>query len=145
YSEKIGATYHFPEFRRVNGSSGYYEIYNYAHSLLRSIIEHTFGVRKKRCKIIRDMHSFSYKKQVQIVIATMALCNYIRCYSTSDRKFKKYDQMDVELEEEDEDGDECEVENAVEKVGDEFLVTMEMVRNNIASSLIGRKNSVIVI
>ncbi|XLT25107.1 hypothetical protein HN873_056399 [Arachis hypogaea] len=70
----------------------------------------------------------------------MALHNYIRRYSTSDRKFKKYDQMDVELEEEDGYGDEGEAENGVEKVGDEFLETMEMVRNNIASSLIGGKN-----
>ncbi|KAL4301421.1 hypothetical protein AHAS_Ahas17G0299200 [Arachis hypogaea] len=43
-----GATYHLPEFRRVNGPSGYYEIYNYAHSSLRSVIERTFGVWKKR-------------------------------------------------------------------------------------------------
>ncbi|XP_016196069.1 uncharacterized protein LOC107637139 [Arachis ipaensis] len=135
-----GATYHLPEFRRVNGPSGYYEIYNYAHSSLRSVIERTFGVWKKRWKILRDMPSFSYKKQIQIVIATMALHNYIRRYSTSDRKFKKYDQMDVELEEEDGYSYEGEAENGVEKVGDEFLGTMEMVRNNIASSLIGGKN-----
>ncbi|RYR14429.1 hypothetical protein Ahy_B04g070984 [Arachis hypogaea] len=86
-----GATYHLPEFRRVNGPSGYYEIYNYAHSSLRSVIERTFG-------------------------------------------------MDVELEEEDGYGNEGEAENGVEKVGDEFLGTMEMVRNNIASSLISGKN-----
>ncbi|KAL4306868.1 hypothetical protein AHAS_Ahas16G0221300 [Arachis hypogaea] len=86
-----GATYHLPEFRRVNGPSGYYEIYNYAHSSLRSVIERTL-------------------------------------------------EMDVELEEEDGYGDEGEAENGVEKVGDEFLETMEMVRNNIASSLIGGKN-----
>ncbi|XP_025682586.1 uncharacterized protein [Arachis hypogaea] len=79
-----GATYHLQEFRRANGPSGYYEIYNYAHSSLRS--------------------------------------------------------MDVELEEEDGYGDEGEAENGVEKVGDEFLGTMEMVRNNIALSLIGGKN-----
>ncbi|XP_072066754.1 uncharacterized protein [Arachis hypogaea] len=93
YSEKKGylgpykgTTYHLPEFRRVNGPSGYYEIYNYAHSSLRS--------------------------------------------------------MDVELEEKDGYGDEgeAEVENGVEKVGDKFLGIMEMVRNNITSSLIGGKN-----
>ncbi|XLT62106.1 hypothetical protein HN873_018630, partial [Arachis hypogaea] len=54
--------------------SGYYEIYNYVHSSLRSVIEHTFGVWKKR-RNLRDMPSFSYKKQIQIVIATMALHN----------------------------------------------------------------------
>ncbi|XP_025636198.1 uncharacterized protein [Arachis hypogaea] len=91
YPEKIGylgpykgATYHLPEFRRVNGPSRYYEIYNYAHSSLRS--------------------------------------------------------MDIELEQEEGYGDEGEAENGVEKVGDEFLRTMGMVRNNIASSLIGEKN-----
>ncbi|XLT93663.1 hypothetical protein HN873_015325, partial [Arachis hypogaea] len=35
--------------------------------------------------------------------------------------------MDVELEEEDEDGDKGAAENGVEKVGDEFLGTMEIV------------------
>ncbi|XP_015932458.1 uncharacterized protein LOC107458771 [Arachis duranensis] len=147
YPEKIGylgpykgETYHLPEFHRVNRFFGYYEIYNYAHSSLRSVAERTFGVWKKRWKILRDMPSFSYKKQVQIVIATTTLHNYIRRYSTSDCKFKKYNQMDVELEKEDENGDEGEAENGVEKIGDEFLGTMEMVGNNIASSLIGRKN-----
>ncbi|XLS82237.1 hypothetical protein HN51_048068 [Arachis hypogaea] len=70
----------------------------------------------------------------------MALHNYIRRYSTSDRKFKNYGQMDIELEQEEGYGDEGEAENGVEKVGDEFLRTMGMVRNNIASSLIGEKN-----
>ncbi|KAL4371259.1 hypothetical protein AHAS_Ahas06G0147900 [Arachis hypogaea] len=102
YIEKIsylgpykGATYHLQNF-------------------VVSVIEHTFGVWKKR-RNLRDMPSFSYKKQIQI----------IRCYSTSDRKFKKYDQMDVELEEEDGYGDEGEA-NEVEKVRDEFLGTMDM-------------------
>ncbi|KAL4365176.1 hypothetical protein AHAS_Ahas07G0079900 [Arachis hypogaea] len=48
--------------------------------------------------------------------------------------------IDVQLEEEDEYDDEGEAKNGVEKVGDEFLGTMEMVRNNIASSLIGGRN-----
>ncbi|XP_057723846.1 uncharacterized protein LOC130939786 [Arachis stenosperma] len=56
------------------------------------------------------------------------------------RKGISTQNIDVQLEEEDEDDDEGEAENGVEKVGDEFLGTMEMVQNNIASSLIGGRN-----
>ncbi|XP_020586896.1 uncharacterized protein LOC110029112 [Phalaenopsis equestris] len=46
--------------------------------LLRGAIERTFGVWKKQWVILRDMPPYPFSKQVQIVIATMTIHNYIR-------------------------------------------------------------------
>ena len=40
-------------------------------------------------KILRDMPSYSFEKQVKIVIATMTLHNYIRRHTEHDRHFAK--------------------------------------------------------
>ena len=73
-----GERYHLPHFRRGEQPTGHKEIFNHAHSSLRSIIERTFGVWKKKWSILRDMPSYSYEKQVKIVIAIMTLHSYIR-------------------------------------------------------------------
>ncbi|KAH9792922.1 DDE Tnp4 domain-containing protein [Citrus sinensis] len=72
-----GERYHLPEF----------SLFNYKHSSLRSVIERTFGVWKNTWKILRSMPSYPFKKQVKIVIATMALHNYIRRYSQNNDHF----------------------------------------------------------
>ncbi|KAJ7958031.1 DDE_4 domain-containing protein [Quillaja saponaria] len=46
-----GQRYLLFEFLHVNRPSGYQEIYNHAHSSLRSVIERKFGVWKRRWKI----------------------------------------------------------------------------------------------
>ncbi len=49
-----GERYHLPDFRRGNHQvSGKKEIFNHAHSSLRSVIERTFGVWKKMANIKR--------------------------------------------------------------------------------------------
>ncbi|PKU75718.1 hypothetical protein MA16_Dca015598 [Dendrobium catenatum] len=71
--------YHIPDFER--GSQlvrGRKETFNKQHSSLRGVIERSFGVWKKKCVILRDMSTYSFKKQIKIVIATMTLHNYIR-------------------------------------------------------------------
>ena len=47
------------------------------HSLLRNIIEWSFGVSKKHWNILNFMPPYNYKKQVKIVIACMVLHNFI--------------------------------------------------------------------
>ncbi|PKU84043.1 hypothetical protein MA16_Dca010327 [Dendrobium catenatum] len=71
--------YHIPDFER--GSQlvrGRKETFNKRHSSLRGVIERSFGVWKKKWVILRDMPTYSFKKQIKIVIATMTLHNYIR-------------------------------------------------------------------
>ncbi|KAL5553415.1 hypothetical protein UlMin_040816 [Ulmus minor] len=65
------------------------ELFNHAHSSLRRVIKCTFRVWKKQLKILRDMPSYSFEKQVKIVVATMTLPNYIRRHIEHDRHFAK--------------------------------------------------------
>ncbi|XP_020575535.1 putative nuclease HARBI1 [Phalaenopsis equestris] len=71
--------YHIPDFERAsNVTRNRKEVFNKRHSSLRGVIEQTFGVWKKKWVILRDMPPYPFPKQVQIVIATMTIHNYIR-------------------------------------------------------------------
>ncbi|KAL8133475.1 hypothetical protein AgCh_008800 [Apium graveolens] len=83
--------YHLPEFRHGQPAQGYKEIFNKAHSSLRSCIERTFGVWKKRWMILSNMPSYWFGAQRNIVVAIMALHNYIRLNSTGDTIFNGID------------------------------------------------------
>ena len=52
--------------------------------------------------MLRHMHNFSLEKQVQIVIASMVLHNFIRTHSTSDKEFEPYDNDNDLISEADE-------------------------------------------
>ena len=73
-----GQRYHLQEFRRRGQPQTREEIFNRVHSSLCCVIERTFGVWKKRWWILQNMTSCNYKAQVQIVVASMAIHNYIR-------------------------------------------------------------------
>ena len=125
-----GERYHIPNFRRGRQPTGPREVFNQAHSSLRSVIEHTFGVWKKKWKILNTMPNFSFDKQVKIVIATMALHNYIKRHAQRDRHFeesKNYQNEGTE-EEMDEESHETNGPGAQE---------IEVLRNQITASLMG--------
>ena len=44
--------------------------------------------------MIRQMHNFPVEKQIQIVVASMALHNFIRCHSMTNQEFQPYDDDD---------------------------------------------------
>jgi hypothetical protein len=88
--------YHLLEFQRGPQSTGYKEVFNRAHSSLQSEIEWAFGVLKKKWKILKGMTSYPYTKQVKIVIATMALHNYIQRNALNDTHFARVD-LDINL------------------------------------------------
>ena len=83
--------YHLPEFQGGRPPIGREEIFNQTHSSLRSCIERTFGVWKRRWKILQVMTIFPFHIQRDIVIASMALHNYIRIKS-NDYIFHKFNQ-----------------------------------------------------
>jgi hypothetical protein len=83
--------YHLPEFRRSSGFENNNEVFNYYHSSLRCTIERTFGVWKNRFAILRRMPKFKYQTQVQIVVATMAIHNFIRRNAEVDDDFNLYE------------------------------------------------------
>ncbi|XP_071727634.1 uncharacterized protein [Rutidosis leptorrhynchoides] len=90
--------YHIPDFHRGKTAAqrapkGTKETFNYHHSSLRNVIERTFGVWKARWAILKDMHvNYSYETQVNIVIVSMAIHNYIRMNGHFDEAFNTAQQ-----------------------------------------------------
>jgi hypothetical protein len=87
-----GHRYHLQEFRRRGQPQTREEIFNRMHSSLRCVIERTFGVWKKRWRILQNMPAYNYKTQVRIVVASMAIHNYIRRTSMQDVAFMEFDR-----------------------------------------------------
>ncbi|XP_047060901.1 uncharacterized protein LOC124667687 [Lolium rigidum] len=89
-----GSTYHLPEFRLRRGRAlqGKYEIFNFFHSSLRNVIERAFGVLKKKWRILKAMPSFSTRTQKHIILACIALHNFIRDSKLRDQEFDKCDE-----------------------------------------------------
>ncbi|XP_020418243.1 uncharacterized protein LOC18780408 isoform X2 [Prunus persica] len=122
--------HHLPDFRRGVQPMGHKEVFNHTHSSLRSVIERTFGVWKKRWSILRDMPSYPFAKQVKIVIATMTLHNYIRRHAKRDCHFdESEDDLNGTQDEE--------IEREVDAQQEDGPVTQEMeaLRNHITASL----------
>ena len=125
-----GTTYHIPEFRHRSGPpQGKYEMFNFLHSSLRNVIERSFGVLKQKWRILKDMPSFSPSTQKRIIMACLALHNFIRDSKLRDKEFDRCDAnedylLDSATEEEEESPD---VEN------DD---TMNDIRARIADALV---------
>ncbi|KAL0374179.1 UNVERIFIED_CONTAM: hypothetical protein Sradi_3333600 [Sesamum radiatum] len=85
--------YHLEDFRRARSGQqraprNFKEKFNYYHSSCRNIIERTFGVWKARWNILCDMPYFHIDTQREIVLATMAIHNYIRKKNVADKAFQ---------------------------------------------------------
>ena len=128
-----GERYHLPDFQRCSSPRGTKEIFNHRHSSLRCTIERTFVVLKNRWRMLQQMHSFPLEKQVKIVIASMALRNFIRINARMDMEFKPYDddQGLFPLNEE-----ESRVDSLVEEDGSHHAREMEEEHDRIANLLI---------
>ncbi|GJY54052.1 putative nuclease HARBI1 [Tanacetum coccineum] len=68
------------------------EAFNRSHSSLRSSIERSFGILKKRWKILGEMPKYSVETQHDIIIAAFALHNYIRNNDKEDKVFTTFEQ-----------------------------------------------------
>nr|XP_034572294.1 putative nuclease HARBI1 [Setaria viridis] len=87
-----GSTYHIPEFQHRSGPpQGKYEMFNFLHSSLRNVIERSFRVLKQKWRILKDMPSFSPRTQKHIIMACLALHNFIRDSNLCDKEFKRCD------------------------------------------------------
>ncbi|KAM6548511.1 hypothetical protein CsatB_020187 [Cannabis sativa] len=96
-----GQRYHLPQFQQGSQPSGYKEVFNHAHSSLRSVIERCFGVWKARWQILHRMPSYGYDKQVAIVTASMALHNFIRRETINEMDFPSYDEANNDFADDD--------------------------------------------
>ena len=83
--------YHPPKFHGAN-PRGPREIFNRAHSSLRSCIERVFDVLKARWKILAKLPKYSSQDQNIIVCAAFALHNYIRRSKVPDSTFRIIDE-----------------------------------------------------
>jgi hypothetical protein len=68
------------------------ELYNYTHSSLRNVTEWSFEVLKMKWRILLDLPSYPMSKQSQIILACMALHNFVRENDKKDRDFEKCDE-----------------------------------------------------
>ncbi|XP_024641527.2 uncharacterized protein [Medicago truncatula] len=93
--------YHLSEFRRSSGFENHNEVFNYYHSSLRCTIERTFGVWKNIFAILRSMPKFKYETQVHIVVATMAIHNFIRRSAEMDVDFNLYEDENTVIHHDD--------------------------------------------
>ena len=88
-----GTTYHIREFRhRQGGPTGKNEVFNYAHSSLRNVIERSFGILKNKWRILRGIPSFGERTQTRIIIACVALHNFVRATNLPDIDFDTHHQ-----------------------------------------------------
>ena len=87
-----GTKYHLPEYRDGPEPQGKKEIFNYAHSSLRNGIDRSFGVLKMKWRILLPMPSYAPHKQSQIVVACMALHNFVRTSGIVDMDFDRCDR-----------------------------------------------------
>lgn len=133
-----GSTYHIPEFRHRSGHppQGKYEVFNFLHSSLRNVIERAFGVLKQKWRILKGMPSFSTRTQKHIILACLALHNFIRDSNLHDMEFDRCDADEEYLLEQTSataqtQGDESpDVENED---------TMNTIRNRIADALVSAR------
>ncbi|XP_071718684.1 uncharacterized protein [Rutidosis leptorrhynchoides] len=83
--------YHQSQFQKESPNN-MQEAFNRSHSSLRSYIERSFGILKKRFRILREMPRFSVQTQIDVITATFALHNYIRTNSQENILFAIIDQ-----------------------------------------------------
>jgi hypothetical protein len=62
-----------------------------AHAKVRNVIERSFGVLKMKFRILLNMQRFPEDKQTRIIVACMALHNFIRESRIADREFEACD------------------------------------------------------
>jgi len=89
-----GQRYHVSEWRHGHQPMGLKEVFNHAHSSLRNVIEWSFGVLKLKWRILLNLPSYPVNKQSKIIVACMALHNFIREADLEDPDFESIVQDD---------------------------------------------------
>ena len=132
-----GSTYHIQEFRLRNGRApqGKNEVFNFLHSSLRNVIERAFGVLKQKWRILKGIPSFPTRTQKHIILAYMALHNFIRDTNLEDKLFDRCDGDEEYLLQHSATADTQEDDNQDGENED----TMNTIRSRIADTLVSAR------
>jgi hypothetical protein len=84
-------TYHLPDFRREGLPTEKEEIFNYAHAQIRNAIERIFGILKNKWRMLKGIPSYGLVTQKRIILACIALHNFIRDSNLRDKQFDRCD------------------------------------------------------
>ncbi|CAH9112765.1 unnamed protein product [Cuscuta europaea] len=123
-------TYHQSQFENELPTNAE-EAFNRAHCSLRSCIEISFGVLKKRWRLLKRMPKFSINTQIDVIVAAFTLHNYIQKNSNEDLLFNFIENNpDYDLNEELEDAHET---NSSDATYTNTSSEKKKVRNNIAN------------
>ncbi|XP_020874356.1 putative nuclease HARBI1 [Arabidopsis lyrata subsp. lyrata] len=79
--------YHMSQFYNGPPPRNKQELFNRCHASLRSVIERTFGVWKKKWRILSDFPRYDIDVKKRVVMATMGLHNFIRISNYFDEDF----------------------------------------------------------
>lgn len=85
-------TYHISDFRREGRPTKREELFNFLHSSLRNAIERVFGILKNKWRILKYIPSYGLETQKRIILACIALHNFIRDSQLRDKQFDRCDE-----------------------------------------------------
>ena len=110
------------------------EKFNHAHAQLRNFIELAYGVLKARFPILKQMASYKFEVQRDVVIACFAIHNFIRKCNIQDLLFQEFDTESIFNNEEEFEGH---VEEAADGTqwGNQSNQYMANLRDEIANGL----------
>jgi hypothetical protein len=83
--------YHVEQWQNGHPPQGIKETFNHAHVQVRNVNERSFGVLKMKFRILLSMLRFPERKRTRIIVACMALHNFIRERRIGDRDFQRCD------------------------------------------------------
>jgi hypothetical protein len=86
-------TYHLSDFRQEGLPTEKKEIFNYAQAQIRNAIERNFGILKNKWHMLKGIPSYGLVTQKRIILACIALHNFIR---DSNLRDKQFDQCDLD-------------------------------------------------
>ncbi|GJT09405.1 putative nuclease HARBI1 [Tanacetum coccineum] len=96
-------TYWLADFRRRRALTNK-EKFNHNHAQLRNVIERAYGVLKVRFPILKQMASYKFEVQRDVVIACFAIHNFIQKCNIQDHLFEEFDEDSIFNNEEEFEG-----------------------------------------
>lgn len=131
--------YHMSQFNYGLPPKNKEELFNRRHASLRSVIERTFGVWKKKWRILSDFPRYDIDIQKRVIMATMGLHNFIKISNFADADFAEVMiETGINDTNSENDLDDKEALNATNTIDGEY---MARIRDNIANMLWENSNS----